>query len=59
MVSTQDFVTWADPEKGIGSITLADTSIFDYPPSLNSAINRVERTIVAWLKKLGYTPKFG
>ena len=37
----------------------ADTDSFEYPLSLNGAINLVERTIVVWLKNLGYTPKFG
>jgi len=55
----EEFVTWADPENGIASIKSEDPGSFEYSPSLNGALRVVERTIVAWLKKLGYTPKFG
>jgi hypothetical protein len=48
-----------------GSESIADpgeggrSDNFEFPPSLNGGINVVERTVVAWLKKPGYTPKFG
>ena len=55
----ENWVTWANPEEGIGSIKSEDADSFEYPPSLTDALRVVELTIVAWLKKLGYTPKFG
>lgn len=58
--NTRDYVTWADPEGGVGSIKVVERASLDDPRwSLTVSVNVVERTIVAWLKKLGYTPKFG
>lgn len=57
--NTEDSITWADAEEGIGSIKQEDPEGFEYTPGLTDAIRVIERTLVAWLKKLGYTPKFG